>query len=435
MDGRWLYAWALAAVAFGGASLLVPLYVVELGGDAFTLGVLFASASFVGVPGALGFGTIADRTGRHRGIVLAAMSVTGLGMLLIPVLERISYVIAVNAVLWFAFAAATPVLTLIAVSGEPADRWTGRIARLNRAQGIGWGVGLAFGFVVVSGGTALVDPIVAQRAFFVACAACAGAAIAHAARTMPPDPAPDEMPTPDFIRRRGRASARFNVRGAAYPFTLGRFDVRQFHPRRFLARFTPRLGTYFLALLLVFTGFGVFFAPLPAFLSTAGYGHGDIFGLYLVLNAGAAVFYGRAAALADAYAIEWVYALSLALRGIAFTSVAAVGAVLGGSWLATGAYTVAFVVMGLTWAVIAVTAATLVTRLASAQIRGEALGMYGALVAVGGGVGGLLGGWLAETGYAITFGVAGGFVFSGATVVVLLSRGSIQASTIDTGSV
>lgn len=56
MSERWLPAWGLAALAFGGASLIVPLYVVELGGDAFALGVLFASASFVGVPGALGGG-------------------------------------------------------------------------------------------------------------------------------------------------------------------------------------------------------------------------------------------------------------------------------------------------------------------------------------------------------------------------------------------
>lgn len=93
----------------------------------------------------------------------------------------------------------------------------------------------------------------------------------------------------------------------------------------------------------------------------------------------------------------------------------------------------AFLVIGLSWAVIAVTAATLVTRLAPPEIRGEALGVYGALVAVGGGVGGLLGGWLAGVGYLVTFGVAGGLVLLGAAVVVLLVRRSVRSPAVDAG--
>lgn len=57
---------------------------------------------------------------------------------------------------------------------------------------------------------------------------------------------------------------------------------------------------------------------------------------------------------------------------------------------------VLFLVVGLTWAVIAVTAATIVTRMAPAAIRGEALGTYAAVSAVAGGIGSLLGGALAE---------------------------------------
>jgi hypothetical protein len=41
-------------------------------------------------------------------------------------------VIAANAAIWFAFAAATPVRTLLAVVGTPEDEWSDRIARLNQ---------------------------------------------------------------------------------------------------------------------------------------------------------------------------------------------------------------------------------------------------------------------------------------------------------------
>ena len=45
MSDRWLYAWGLASLGLGGASLIVPLYVVELGGGPATLGILAAAAA------------------------------------------------------------------------------------------------------------------------------------------------------------------------------------------------------------------------------------------------------------------------------------------------------------------------------------------------------------------------------------------------------
>lgn len=421
MAERWLSAWGLAAVAFGGASLIVPLYVVELGGDAFVLGVLFASASFVGVPGALVFGNLADRTGKRRIFVLVATAITAATMGVIPLLESIPLVIVTNAVLWLGFAAATPVLTLLVVAGEPESRWTTLVARLNKYQGIGWALGLALGFVVTTVGTRASTAIAAQRAFFIACAVSAGLGFLLGVRSLPPDPRPGMEPTPGRLRRRVRRAARFNVRGASFPFTPARVDIRQLHPRRFVERFTQQLAAYYLAVFLVFTGFGVFFAPLPAYLSAVGYGSSEIFALYLVLNVGAAAFYGYAATLVDKYDLMQVHAGGLVARGVAFPAVAVTGAV-AGTLFGVAAIGLSFLVIGLTWAVIAVTAATLVTTLAPTIIRGEALGVYGALVAFGGGAGGLIGGAIAGFGYTVAFGAAGGLVIIGAGIVGLLSH-------------
>ena len=422
MARRWLRGWMLAALAFGGASLIVPLYLVELGGDAFALGILFATSSFVGVPGALVFGGMADRTGKRRVFVLAAMATTVVTMLAIPLLETLWLVIAVHALLWLGFAAAIPVLTLLVVAGEPEAAWSDLIARLNKFQGIGWALGLFVGFLVVAAGTAVVETITAQRVFFLVCAASAGAGLLIAARTLPPDPGPRGEPAPRRLRRRMRTASSFNVRGAAFPFTPGKFDPRNLNPRRFADRFTPTLAVYFGAVLVVFTGFGTFFAPLPAYLDGVGYGSSEIFALYLVLNVGAAAFYGGAARLVRRYDVVPTHVAGLVTRGGALPAIGVVGAVVGGTALGLGASGLVFVLVGLTWAVIAVTAATLVTKLAPAGVRGEALGTYGALVAVGGGVGGLLGGTLASLGFVLTFGVAGAFVLVGAVIVAGLNR-------------
>jgi MFS family permease len=421
MAERWLPAWALASVGFGGASLVVPLYVVELGGSALDLGVLFATASLVGVPGSLVFGSLADRTGKRRVFVLAAMAVAVLTTLAIPLLDRVSLVVVANALLWFGYSAALPVLTLLVIAGEPESRWSTRVAHLNERQGIGWALGLALGFVVTAGVSVFADPITGQRWVLFACAAAAATGTVLGVRTLPPDPRPGEEPSPRRLRRRIRGVG-FGIRNAAFPFTPSRFDARRLHPRRFVERFTPRLATYFGGVLLAFTGFGVFFAPLPAYLSTTGYGSSATFALYLLLNASGAAFYGRAALLAERYEPAPVHAGALLARVVAFPVVAGIGTAAGGTILGIGLIAVVFAVIGLSWAAIAVTAATLVTALSPPSIRGEALGVYGALVAVGGGLGGLLGGSLAGVGYLVAFGTAGALVLLGAAVVLAVSR-------------
>lgn len=422
MARRWLKAWLLTAIAFGGASLIVPLYLVELGGTAFDLGILFATSSFVGVPGALVFGGLADKTGKRRVFVLAAMAITLVTMLAIPALENRWAVVVVHALLWLGFAAAIPVLTLLVVTGEPEDDWSALIARLNKYQGIGWALGLFIGFLVISGSATVVDTITAQRLFFLVCAACAGVGLLRAYQVLPQDPAPGTAPSPGRIRQRVRNTSRFSIRGAAFPFTPTKFDPRRLNPRRLAHRFTPQLALYFFAILLVFTGFGAFFAPLPAYLSGVGYGSSEIFALYLVLNVGAAAFYGPSAGLVKKYDVMPVHIGGLGVRGVSFPLLIVIGSLSGGTVLGLGLVGLVFAVIGLSWAVIAVTAATLVTTLAPPGVRGEALGVYGALVAVGGGIGGLLGGGLASYGYPTIFALAGLLVFVGAGVVGILKQ-------------
>jgi MFS family permease len=414
VSDRWLYGWGLAAIGLGGASLVVPLYAVELGGGPVTLGILAATAAAVGAPGALVVGRLADRTGGRRIYVLGAVAVVTGGLAVVASAGSIPVVVAANAAIWLAFAAATPVLTLLVVVGAPEAEWSDRIARLNEWQGVGWALGLLVGFLVIVGGERLVglDSTTALRAVCLVCGTSAAVGWLVAARTLPGDPT-GPAPAPRRLRRALRGATRFGVRGAGFPFTPGRVDLRGLHPRRFVRRFTPGLALYFAAVVLVFAGFGVFFAPLPAYLADVGFGSDAVFGLYLGLNVGAAAFFGSAATLVERYEVTLVHAGSLAVRGVALPAVVLVG----------GALSVAlplFVVVGLTWAVIAVSAATLVTRLSPRIVRGEALGVYSALSTVASGVGSVGGGWIAMRGYTQAFAVAGGLIFVGVGVVLVL---------------
>jgi MFS family permease len=345
VSDRWLYGWGLASIGLGGASLVVPLYVVELGGGPVTLGILAAAAAGAGAPGALVVGRLADRTGHRRGYVLSAVAVVAAGLAVVAGVESIAVVVAANAAVWFAFAATTPVLTLLAVVGAPESEWSDRITRLNEWQGVGWALGLLVGFCVLVGGERLIglEARTALRAVCLVCGTSAAAGWLVTARALPADPGPGAGPAPRRLRRSLRGATRFGVRGAGFPFTPARMDFRGLHPRRFVRRFTPGLALRAVALPAVVVVNGLLVATLPL-----------------------------------------------------------------------------FVLVGVTWAVIAVSAATLVTRLSPPIVRGEALGVYGALSTVASGVGSVGGGWLAASGYTRAFGAAGGLILTGAGIVVVL---------------
>jgi hypothetical protein len=72
---RWLYGWGVGYAAVGGASLLVPLYALELGGGPALVGLLAAAAAFAGVPGAL----LWSRDSRSGPIVAGGLLATLVG--------------------------------------------------------------------------------------------------------------------------------------------------------------------------------------------------------------------------------------------------------------------------------------------------------------------------------------------------------------------
>ncbi|WP_254271620.1 MFS transporter [Haloarcula marina] len=429
---RWLYAWALGSVALGAASLLVPLYFVTIGGSTLLLGVLAGVAAAAGAPGALIFGRIADKTGKRRSLVLAALAIAAGALVVVALSESELVVILGNGVLWFSAGAVAPVLTLLVTVGALERDWPGRFATLNRYQGWGWAGGLVLGL----GWTALLSgPLgtqTAQRSLLLVCAAVAFVSATLVTRWLPSDAKAVEKPRPSRIARALARSRRLPVRSATFPVGPGRLYwlTRSFHPRQVFARLTPSLSLYFLAIVAVFVGFGVFWGPLPSYLSgTLSYDSGTIFALYLVSSLGSALCYGAAGRLVERYDAAGVQTGGLLARAVLHPAVALVVGVVPAATVALVTNAAVFLLIGVAWALIAVTAASIVTQFAPSAIRGEALGLYTALSGLASGVGSVLGGWLGGYGFTLAFGVAGGFVFVGTVVVaVLWWRAPQQAS-------
>ncbi|WP_123538401.1 MFS transporter [Halosimplex salinum] len=437
MTDRWLYSWALGSVSFGGASLLVPLYLVQLGASPLQLGYLAASAALVGAPGAVLFGRLANRVSHRRSLVLVTLATVALALAAIPLSTNVTVVIAANAALWLVVASVAPVLTMLVVDDAPESAWSERIGLLNKYQGYGWAGGLVLGTVWPLVGVRLVGAASATRALFWVLAACAGASVLGAVRSLP-DPAPGEHVTSEReVRRIARlvSGSRRGIKGATFAFSPNRlyWTTREFSPRAVLARLDTALATYLIAAVLFFTGFAAFWAPLPLFLTDAGFDSGRVFGLYLVSSLASAVLYEGAGRVASRSDVRLLQSGALVVRGVLFPMVALVT---GFGALSVGLVAVGVVLsmIGLTWAVIAVVGTAIVTRLAPPTVRGEVLGIHTALGAVAGGVGGVLGGWTATFGYATAFALAGGLVLLGAGLVLSLGALSGGARAVEPGA-
>ncbi len=435
MSDDWLYAWGVGYAAVGAASLLVPLYAISLGADAFHVGLMASTAAFAGVPGALLWGRLAARTGRRRPFVLVALGSTAGVLALTPVLTSPWTLLLANAALWFVVSAAAPVLNLIVVEGVPESAWDERIGSLNAVQGYGWVVGLAVGTVWTALAPRVLDPTAAQELLFFLLAVTTTIALGVVRLRYP------ERPTTDPARFR-RAFRRFEpsnwgagrfVRAVPYGpnrlYWVISISARRWRARRRRSGGDQQSGTvategggsplrrYFVAVGLFSVGSAIFWGPMPAYLTDVGFVTGVVFLLFLSANVGSAVCYTPVGKLVGKRGPRPVQSVALAVRSALFPAVGLAGVVLGTSL--GYALALAFLLIGVTWAAIAVTATGIVTRISPSGNRGEALGAYTAIAGFGGGVGSVVGGAIASlTGYTVTFVLAGVVVAAGLGLVV-----------------
>lgn len=405
---RWLRAWGVGYVAVGGASLLVPVYALTLGADPFDVGLLASTAAFAGIPGALLCGPLAERSGRPRAIVLAALLVTAASLAGMAAASAVPPVLALNAVLWFAVAAAAPVCNLVVVSGQPDAEWDDRLGGLNSVQGYGWvlGLGLCLAWLALA---RLGTPALNQRSLLLTLAVVATAAAAGVRAWFPAstggEPAARRLGT--RFGRIGRSDLGAGRFLRLNPLGPGRlyWSLRDRGWRSLRAAADGPLGVYLLATAAFGTGSAIFWGPMPAYLDSRGLSTAAIFAVFFAGNVGSAVTYGRVPALEPVIGATRLQVGAIATRAVLFPGTVVVAA--SSVPLLAGF----FILVGVSWAVAAVTAPLLVSRLASPSRRGTALAAYAAVMSAGAGVGSVLGGAVATAaGYLLTFGLAGATV-------------------------
>ena len=408
--GRWFYAFMMAFIAAGSASLLLPLFAATvLQGTVGQIGLMASIASLAGVPFSILWGRWSDRLARRKPFVLLAFIGAGGALLLMGLSRSMPHLILLNALMNSAWVAGAAVSTLLAIEGIDRNRWESRIGRFNRYTGAGWVSGLAIGAIWSHIAAGLPDSGLRELFYFLAALDLVAALLAlHWIRERPVR-----------LKRRGFPGAVVAVGN----MLVERFRYAPFHlyylarPRRLIEifhgenRFGRQLSLYFRSTVLVFIGFSAFFVPLPIFFHQAlGMDSSLIYAVWIVHPLVSTLFHGRAGGLAERWGNRRLQRLALSIRIVLFPLAGFLPLVGPGGRIPL--ILVLFLFTGATWAMTNVTAQGIVIKLAPEEARGQALGVYNALIGVGWILGSLLGGYVAGgLGYLAAFSLAAAFLF------------------------
>ncbi len=412
---KWYTAYALANLAAGGVSILIPLFVLDLGGGVGDIGLLTAAGNLVGVPASITWGTLSDRWNSRKHFVVVGMLGVALTFILMGFIGSFPILLLLNTIYILFWVSSASVVTILIIEKEDRGKWEDKIGSFNLSSGLGWATGLLIGFIWTSLATLLVSGESVIRYLFVLLGLIALSGSILAFRWIPGD---IQFERSKFRGRILEAGDMITERFRYLPIHL----YYLLKPKRLLAvrdKFGSQLTTYTVASLFMFTGFSMFFIPLPAYFKTViGLGNGTVYLLFIANSLASALFYRAAARLTRRTGPAQVLLSSLSVRIVLFPSIVLPFLFIHSSWIKLVVVSLLFVAIGASWATANVSSLVILSRLSPSTVKGQVFGTYNGVIGLSGVFGSLLGGYLAKYGgYFITFLMASLFVSIGLSII------------------
>jgi len=143
----WLWAFAPVNASVGIFFTLLPLHILDLGGNVVDVGIITSSYLLSLVPGALIWGYATDYSPRRKAYI--AFSYLGMGTVLamIYIFDRLSFLSFSLALFGFISAAAAPSVSLLVMESFSKSSWPDTVARLSFVSLIGYDAGIITGFL------------------------------------------------------------------------------------------------------------------------------------------------------------------------------------------------------------------------------------------------------------------------------------------------
>jgi len=412
---KWYNAYALANLSAGGISILVPLYVLHLGGSVGDIGLLTAAGNLVAVPASIVWGTLSDRWNTRKIFVVIGFLGIGATFLSMGFIESFPLLLLLNASYMLFWMSSASVVTILIIEKEERGKWDDKIGSFNLSAGLGWALGLGVGLIWTSLAPGLIGEILTFRYLFLILGVSSLFGGIIALKVIPGDIKFDRS------RFRGRlveAGDMITERFRYLPIHL----YYLLKPRKLISmsdRFGPNLTSFIVAVGIIFTGFSAFFIPLPAYFKTViGLNNGTIY-LFFIANAlSSALFYRRASRLIKNVGPLKVLRISLLMRIVLLPAIIVPFVFIRSSVIKLVVVSAFFLLIGVSWALINVSNLVIASRLSPGSLKGQVFGAYNGVIGLSAVVGSLIGGYVAKAGgYLTVFLLASLFVALGLIII------------------
>lgn len=412
---RWYCAYGLANLAAGGASILIPLYVLHLGGGVGDIGLITALGNLIAVPASIIWGTLSDRWNSRKVFVVIGFLGIAVTFLSMGFVQPLSLLMLLNASYMLFWMSSASVVTILIIEKEERGNWDNKIGSFNLNSGLGWALGLAVGLAWTSLVPGLMGEGLTFRYLFIilGTSSLAGAIIAF--RVIPGDIKFDRS---KFRGRLVEAGDMITERFRYLPIHL----YYLLKPKKLFSvadRFGPNLTAFLIAVGLIYTGFTTFFIPLPAYFKTViGLDNGTIYLLFIANSLSSALFYRSASGLIRRVGPLKALRSSLLLRIVLLPAIIVPFLFVQNVTTRLIVVSLFFALMGVSWALINVSNLVVTSRLSPGSIKGQVFGFYNGVSGLSAVFGSLIGGYVAKSGsYLMTFLLASLFVSLGLGII------------------
>ena len=410
---NWFWALVPIQAAIGALTVLLPLYVLQLGGSVIDIGNIAAVGNLALIPGSLTWGRVADLYGVRRTILVASFS----GLIIVFVIMYLANTLIAMLVLYalFAFlsAAIAPTVNLLLMETFPKQMWSRMFARASSFITTGLMLGTLPGIFWT---TRLALPL---RSYLILCIALSIPAVILAIKL---------VPEPRITFERGiipTSPLSVLLRLLSVPLLFVKIpsasDFRSFW--KLIRGVNKELPLLYAVMFLFFTSASMVFTQYPALLKQRGLSEDEVFLSFFYLffvNAVSFLIAGKISQAAKETTVSTV-AMSLRIAGILFAS--AVSYLTGGPLLL--ATFVIFTILSISFTFSNTANSSLLFKALGVEKQGELLGVYSALTGVGLFLGSLASGYI-----SFTLGFAANFLFASFLVMIGLFAFSRFARTV-----
>lgn len=422
----WMLASLPANVAAGPLSLLVTLYILELGGGALNVAYAMTLSSAITIPSVFLWGYITDLLNRRRVFIVVSYLSTALLILSLFFVKSVFAVTIIYAAVAFTWAANGAPLNLLVMENAEENRWARNFSVLQTISGAGATLGYLIAWIVTGVST--------LNMLLLVLASSALASSVMAAKLI-------EEPTAASIRTALQDGVHaFVYRIISIPNMLIRIpsptNIKNlFKFKGFASIEKEFVLVFYLISFIFFFGSSIFNTEYPVGLKLSGMSEALIFFLSLlamIVQVTIFYYYDKLTVNKNSKKIA---TLSLVGRGGAYAAMGLMFIFIRGLSFYVGNFIFYIFAIGVAYSIYYPTSYSILFKTLAGKKKGSSIGIYSAVIGLGTLSGALISGAMSVAfGFGITFVFAGGLMLLCGYMFRLLPKITSAATPAPSGS-